>query len=212
LAGFSYSAKHDSGCSDCVPTAQFIGNYSKGGTDYYLLAHLNSGTSSWPAGAKLYASHNSCLARRLNNEEDWKCVRVRDGSASDIRVDREMWNSGAHRYNPFVDNLEGIVLENAGAWKVTNRTQDSGEISANSSYSSNKSGVLRYHPGWPVLRKGNPPTDSDNGGLPDSYENANGLDPKNKADDDDMHSSGYMHVEVWANSLIPCPPQLDCRI
>ena len=62
--------------------------------------------------------------------------------------------------------------------------------------------------GWPTLAAGTPPTDSDNDGMPDDFEDANGLDPNDPLDALDTGLSrsftgedGYLNVEVYINCL-----------
>jgi len=56
--------------------------------------------------------------------------------------------------------------------------------------------------GWPQLKQGTIPKDSDGDGMPDAWEIANKLDPgKPNANDRDL-SSGYDNVEVYLNSLV----------
>jgi len=53
-----------------------------------------------------------------------------------------------------------------------------------------------------TIAAGTKPVDTDGDGIPDSVEIANGWNP-NVADSTNIGSSGYMNVEVWANSLVP---------
>lgn len=55
--------------------------------------------------------------------------------------------------------------------------------------------------GWPVLEAGTPPVDSDGDGIPDDWETAHGLDPKNPKDAREIDASGYMQIERWFNEL-----------
>ena len=55
---------------------------------------------------------------------------------------------------------------------------------------------------WPVLAQTEAPTDSDNDGIPDSWEIANGLNPNNAADGKQLNSEGYTMLEVYLNSLV----------
>jgi hypothetical protein len=55
--------------------------------------------------------------------------------------------------------------------------------------------------GWPVLKSGPLPLDTDNDGIPDAWENAHGLDPKNPADACALAKSGYTNLEEYLNSL-----------
>ncbi|KAI1098884.1 polysaccharide lyase family 1 protein [Jackrogersella minutella] len=46
-------------------------------------------------------------------------------------------------------------------------------------------------------------TDTDGDGIPDAWESANGLDPKDASDAIKISSSGYANIEVYVNSLVP---------
>lgn len=49
--------------------------------------------------------------------------------------------------------------------------------------------------------KGEPRLDSDNDGMPDEWEKANGLNPNDASDATALAESGYMNIEVYANSI-----------
>lgn len=55
--------------------------------------------------------------------------------------------------------------------------------------------------GWPKLEAGTPPLDSDGDGIPDDWEIAHGLDPKDPKDARALDASGYMNIERWFNEL-----------
>ncbi|WP_353132871.1 pectate lyase [Pseudopedobacter sp.] len=57
---------------------------------------------------------------------------------------------------------------------------------------------------WPTFKKYTPYTDSDNDGIPDSWEKANGLNPKDASDavKFDVKGSGYTNIEIYLNSLV----------
>ncbi len=58
--------------------------------------------------------------------------------------------------------------------------------------------------GWPTYKSGTKPTDSDGDGMPDSWENAHGLNPNNATDGKAIANdgSGYTNLEVYMNSLV----------
>ncbi|KAI1752630.1 fibronectin [Xylaria castorea] len=58
-----------------------------------------------------------------------------------------------------------------------------------------------YGPGY--IAGGTKPTDSDGDGIPDAWEQANGLDPQDASDAMKIGSSGYANIEVYVNSLVP---------
>ena len=55
--------------------------------------------------------------------------------------------------------------------------------------------------GHPSLQNGTPPADSDHDGMPDAWENANGLNPNNANDRNNTDSIGYTMLENYINSL-----------
>ncbi len=61
--------------------------------------------------------------------------------------------------------------------------------------------------GWPDLHSSAAPQDSDQDGMPDAWERARGLDPRNPADRNaDPDGDGYTRLEDYINSLVPAWP------
>ena len=55
---------------------------------------------------------------------------------------------------------------------------------------------------WPTLESTTPPTDTDQDGMPDEWETANGLNPNDKNDYKNLNEEGYTMLEVYINSLV----------
>ena len=55
--------------------------------------------------------------------------------------------------------------------------------------------------GWPELKNGPLPVDTDNDGIPDAWETARGLNPKDPSDATAVAKSGYTNVEEYLNGL-----------
>ena len=55
--------------------------------------------------------------------------------------------------------------------------------------------------GYPEMKGGEAPTDSDHDGLPDAWELAHSLDPKDPADAKKLGDGGYTHLENYLNEL-----------
>lgn len=55
---------------------------------------------------------------------------------------------------------------------------------------------------WPFLNGTNPPIDSDNDGIPDYWEDLNGLDKNNAADALHTNAEGYTRLEIYLNSIV----------
>lgn len=66
--------------------------------------------------------------------------------------------------------------------------------------------------GWPELKQGEKPTDTDGDGMPDDWEDANGLDSEDPSDavttslcdkdNGNIHNCKYTNIEVYANALV----------
>ncbi len=54
---------------------------------------------------------------------------------------------------------------------------------------------------WPELKSAAAPADSDHDGIPDVWESAHGLDPKNGKDANGVAKSGYTWIEEYVNSI-----------
>jgi pectate lyase len=59
--------------------------------------------------------------------------------------------------------------------------------------------------GLSEIKGGPAPLDSDGDGMPDAWEIAHGLNPRDAADAVKLDASGYTNVEVYLNSLAPPP-------
>ncbi len=57
----------------------------------------------------------------------------------------------------------------------------------------------------PATSSAKAPEDSDHDGIPDAWESAHGLDPKNPADAATLDKDGYTHLEAYLNSLTATP-------
>ena len=55
--------------------------------------------------------------------------------------------------------------------------------------------------GWPELKSTPAPTDTDHDGMPDDWENKNGLNPNNAVDRNNIAEDGYTMLEKYINSI-----------
>ncbi len=119
-----------------------------------------------------------------------------------------------------VATAETIVLAGAGASRrldcsgnrVSNR--DSADARAIAEYTAGNAGIVPVSEdavgGYPTLSAGTACTDTDGDGMPDAWENANGLNPASAADGATLHVSGYSNLEMYlAGSSDATPPVLS---
>ncbi|TCC62191.1 hypothetical protein E0H73_15915 [Kribbella pittospori] len=59
--------------------------------------------------------------------------------------------------------------------------------------------------GFPTLVQTEAPLDSDHDGIPDWWEQANGLDPNDPSDAQKIAPNGYTYLENYLNSIVPDP-------
>lgn len=57
--------------------------------------------------------------------------------------------------------------------------------------------------GWPTLSGGTAPTDTDQDGMPNAWENTNGTNPAVADNNGDANGNGYTNLEDYLNSLVP---------
>lgn len=97
-------------------------------------------------------------------------------------------------------SVETAVLARAGA----SRSRDSVDASVVAGVRARTGKQIdsqRDVGGWPALRSGTAPRDSDGDGMPDAWERQNGLDPKRDDSSGDRDGNGYSNVEDYLNAL-----------
>lgn len=106
-----------------------------------------------------------------------------------------------------------LVLENAGAnfpkrdsidLRIVEETR-TGTASYGNSFNGGQNGIIDSQNdvgGWPELNSLQARADTDQDGMPDGWENANGLDLNNPEDRNVLNSEGYTMLEVYFEDLI----------
>jgi pectate lyase len=97
--------------------------------------------------------------------------------------------------------LEDRILSNVGATKPKRDSVDARIVKE----VRNRTGEVGRSSDYPVLVGAPAPTDTDNDGMPDSWETAQDLDPKNPTDGQSVASNGYTNIENYINELAGDP-------
>ncbi|MEZ4792877.1 MAG: T9SS type A sorting domain-containing protein, partial [Gelidibacter sp.] len=94
-------------------------------------------------------------------------------------------------------SLETEILPNVGCSIPSRDAVDTRIIN---SYNAGN-GPLVTSGSYPTINGGTAPTDSDNDGMPDTWEVANGLNPNNASDRNIVQPDGYTNLEYYLNGM-----------
>ncbi len=126
------------------------------------------------------------------------------GKVADWRADAPAELGAAMPTTQTAGEAAELVLARAGA----SLRRDAVDVRVISDV-RNRTGKLLDSPrevgGHPALRSGPAPADTDRDGIPDAWETARGLDPKNPGDASRAALGGYTWLEEYLNSLVASP-------
>lgn len=191
---------------------------------------INNLTHNWKTKCAQFSSYSSgdVLYNKFkpgnNTEATHRAIEVTEdnGSTSRVYIKGNDTPSGLDNYNgpgddlaskPYFSNdsygfkpienmkdLESHVLANAGAFP-----RDAVDSRLVGEYESG-TGKTIYNEsevgGYPTIKGGTAPKDTDNDGMPDEWEVANGLNPNIADDTGDKNGDGYSNIENYINCLI----------
>lgn len=181
----------------------WIGNHIIGGTNSGRGNGLEADSPS--SNTQIYVENNIGPGRSSNSESEWAIVSC-DGCGSDNgesayrAMSPPVPLSGAIELP--VESVQDTVLAYVGAFPRDVHTQRIIDDVRNNS------GAIIDSPedvgGYPTIAQGAPRQDSDDDGMPDEWENANGLNPNDASDaNGDFDGDGYTNIEAYINSLLP---------
>lgn len=100
------------------------------------------------------------------------------------------------------DSFDELMVSDTrnGTATYTGNELSSGFI--NSQDDNKPSGASASWSAWPTLNSTTAPTDSDGDGIPDNWEDANGLDKNNSSDGAMTAENGYTNLENYLNSIV----------
>jgi len=100
-----------------------------------------------------------------------------------------------------------LVLKYAGCyWNRDTQEERIIEQVRTGNYTASKNGLIdrvEQAGGWPELKTGKLPKDTDKDGMPDEWEQKNGSNATDPSDGKTISANGYMNIENYINSLLP---------
>jgi len=167
------SSKLDRIVSPSVPYGKF---YVEGN---YVHGFRNITRNNWDGGVQC----DDPLATKLNSE---------------VNINKNIKTlSNLHAYQ--------MVLLNAGASNFRDTVDERIVQDTKAGKATYKNGIIDSQEdvgGWPILKNEIGKTDSDEDGIPDYWEEKNGLNPNQKDSSLNTLDENYSNLEVYANSLI----------
>lgn len=160
-------------------------------------------------GMRLYMTGNVIEGKPEFDADNWKAyVGPADGLAK-LRSETPLYDSFV-KTHPTKELLEN-VLADVGATRPKTDAVDRRIIADVRKRGHTFTGSKGKLPGiidsptdaggWPAYKTGPAPLDTDHDGIPDEWEMAHGLDPKNPADGAAFTRDGYTNLEQYLNEL-----------
>lgn len=185
----------------------FVANYYKPGPatsqdkGAWFLDPAEDGTGSY------YFADNIMYGSDVVTDDNWKGV----GTENRIRAEQPF------PFEPINQDLPEVAYEKVLQYAGCSHRRDSydkrvieevrtGTAKGGETYGGGNKGIIDSQNevgGWPDLKKGEYPLDSDGDGMPDTWEIAHGLNPKNASDGNLYNlNKDYTNVEVYLNSIV----------
>ena len=189
IAGYGNSgARFDPGTRVNV-----IGNYAKaiGNNTKGFAASTDDRVSGQPL---IYAKDNIGPGRLTNTGNEWDAFNADPAFQSSTPA---IEPTGITTHSP--EEAYELVLDQAGA----SLKRDAIDIRITNQVRNGTGGLIEDHPGFPTIAGGTAPADADADGMPDFWENDNGLDPNNPEDrNGDQDGDGYTNLEEYLNCIL----------
>lgn len=180
-------------------TLNVINNYYKSGpiTNNYVLGRI------WnPSNGSFYFSGNVLEGNEEVTKDNLKGVFVDEGKTP-VYLESSSYDNLIPLDN--VDTAEEAyekVLAGAGATLPKRDSYDAKIINDTENGTGRSINNENEVAGWPELNSAEAPADTDGDGMPDAYEDKNGLDKNNSEDGKAFAANGYTNLENYLNGIV----------
>ncbi len=201
---YKYGPNTSTGNNGSVPVRSMIMNPSQGGglpfpkiyaDGNYVDGYPNVTSRNWLGIAMSGGNYNDTIQSKVLAPHDISPYTLE--SATDA-YQSVLANAGATL--PRRDTLDRRILNDV-IWRTGRIIDVQGGYPHGTPFDQTISA-------WPVLKSKPAPTDTDNDGMPDAWETANGLNPANAADRQAIAPNGYTNLENYLNSIINTNPEI----
>ena len=153
-----------------------------------------------PPNSRIYL-HDNVGPGREPLKDDWDAAGVGDYDPAPYRADKPLAEAASGLKPQKAVDAYSHVLKHAGA--APRDKADARAVEDTRTGGGRPIDKLDQVGGYPTYAAGTPPVDTDEDGLPDEWERAHGLNPRDRRDATHLAPSGYLHIEEYVNSLIP---------
>lgn len=179
-------------------TLNYVGNYLKPGPSTTARRRMFEIEGS---ATTLYVARNFIEGAGRANDDQWAMVEDAD-KATQLSEELKVAPVTTH---PAQEAFR-LVLASGGASRPVRSPVDArivADVLAGTGRVINSQADVG---GWPDYRSGKPPIDSDNDGMPDTWEQLHGLNSRDPSDANlDRSENGYTNIEEYINSLVAAP-------
>ncbi|MNK10075.1 hypothetical protein D3C87_280900 [compost metagenome] len=195
-----------------------VNNYYKPGPatpSDYLFIEADYETEEAKGVGEFHVSGNVMFGSSAKTSDNWSAVSFTKIPANLQAAAKSLvpFTVGQSIAAQSADDAYAEVLKNAGANLPVRDAVDKrvvSETATGTAYSigvtSGKRGIIDMPTevgGWPTYSSGTAVTDTDGDGMPDTWEQNNGLNANDAADGNTVNSQGYTMLEVYLNSIAP---------
>ena len=183
--------------------------------------YADNGGNNQPAGiyGTFYINGNITTASDQVTQDNWEGVHMHSTFSTyapgvtqdDIKSDSEyetgevITHSAEEAYLKVLDFAGASLAYDSVDTRIINETA-TGTVTFTDGGNDSSNGLIDTQGavgGWPLLKSTEAPVDTDEDGMPDDWENAQGLNPNDPADAQLTTVDGlYPNVEVYINSLV----------
>ncbi len=203
-------------------TINMIANYYKPGPATEPgQVHERIANPSWGGGkfGRWYIADNVMEGSPEVTADNWKGVHPGNGAIVDSIRLNEPWDAmpiqqqtASEAYRSVLQQVGASLHRDAVDLRVVKDVESGTATFEGKSYKTKrkvadmsvKTGIIDSQTdvgGWPELRSSKPDKDTDHDGMPDKWEKAHGLDPKDPTDGNRLDPVGYTMLEVYLNSI-----------